>query len=231
MNCLVKSYAAFFTYMPVGCLIFSPDKQCLMSATTMVALFQTLIIGITPVLYKLIGLYTESMLTTEFFGIFFTTENAESAVAAKFRIIAAFSALFAYMVIIIEILGTHIVFAMLPAVFAHMTVFAKLVQFEAFTAHFAKMLVPLGIIVRAYTMLAMVIFHTVLAESAILALIVIGASQTFRAEMIFIFAGFDTVTVGTALSLAVIKAAVYAKTAVAALLNAVAFGTFLALFT
>ena len=171
------------------------------------------------------------MLTAQVFRIFFTTENTKSAVAAKFRIITAFSALFTNMIVKIEILGTHIVFAMLPAVFAHMTVFAKLVQFEAFTAHFAKMLVPLGIIVRAYTVLAVVIFHTVFAESAILALIVIGASHALGTEMIFIIAGFDTVTVGTALSLAVIKAAVYAKTAVAALLNTVAFGTLFALFT
>ena len=219
---------------PVSCFVFSPrakDGFSRMLTLFMITFLKALIINITPVRSKFIRVNAKLMLAAYILCIIRAAINAKTTVFAEFIVLITVAALLADMVVIIKILGADSVLAMIPAILAHMAVFTEIIKVEALTAVYAKMVFPLVKVFRADLVLAMIISLAVFTETAVFTLIVIRTLHAVRAEMVLIIRREDTVTMGTALSLAVVKATVYAETAVLTLLNAYSFGTLTALLT
>lgn len=168
-----------------------------------IAQFEAAIIGKAIMRKKLGRLYTYFVRTAERQCILRTAVFAQAAVLAEFVLFIAVAAVFADMVIVSHILGAIAVLAMLPAAFAHMTILAQLIKIKAFAAVIAQMLFLFVIIFRADTMVAVIIFLTVLTQSAIFALHVIGTLSALGADVVFIFGRFYTVAVRAALGFAV----------------------------
>ena len=148
-------------------------------------------------------LYAYFMRAAERQRILRTAVTAQAAVSAELVLFIAFAAALAYMIVISHILGTIAVLAVLPAAFAHVTILAQLVKLKAFAAVIAQMLFPFIVIFGADTVVAVIIFLTILTQTAVFTLHVVGALSALGADVVFVFRRLDAVAVCAALSLAV----------------------------
>lgn len=195
--------ATYQTNLPVSAFVACPFRTyiSMRAGGVVIAFVQALVVGIAPVFCKVFALHAEVVVATHRLCIRLAAVVAEFAVVAAVETFVAVAALLADEVVEVvlerSIIWAIAVLAMFLTVLALTAVLAEFVYLEAFAAVRAEVLVPLGAF-RTNLVLAMVVLHTLLAQSAVFALIIVWALHTVGTQMVVELARLYAVVVSAA---------------------------------
>lgn len=218
---------------PVSALVAVPTcaYACVCAFLIMVAIFQTLVVCIAPMLYEVLALYAEVVVAAHRRSVGCTAFCAEFAIVAAVHTFEAIATLPADEVVAVFelIFRTVAVLAMVSASLALAAELANLVWLEAIATVRTKVLFPF-VAFRTDFVDAMVAVHTVLAITAELALCIVGTLLTFRTDMVVVFARPDAIAMRATCIFRMGQATTLAKAAIIAELLTFAFHTATTLF-
>lgn len=218
---------------PVSALVAVPTcaYACVCAFLIMVAIFQTLVVCIAPMLYEVLALYAEVVVAAHRRSVGCTAFCAEFAIVAAVHTFEAIATLLADEVVAVFelIFRTVAVLAMVSASLALAAELANLVWLEAIATVRTKVLFPF-VAFRTDFVDAMVAVHTVLAITAELALCIVGTLLTFRTDMVVVFARPDAIAMRATCIFRMGQATTLAKAAIIAELLTFAFHTATTLF-
>lgn len=218
---------------PVSIVVAVPTcaYACVCAFLVMVALLQTLVVCVAPMLYEVFALYAEVVVATHRRSVGIAAFRAEFAIVAAVQTFEAIATLLADEVVAVFelIFRTVAVLAMVSASLAFAAELANLVWLEAIATVRTKMLFPF-VAFRTDFVDAMVAVHTVLAITAELAFCIVGTLLTFRTDVVVVFARPDAIAMRATCIFRMGQAATLAKAAIIAELLTFAFHTATTLF-
>lgn len=232
MDGFVDGSAAVLACLPVCLAVARPlvADVGVSAVGIVVALLQTLVILVAPVLSKVLALHAEVVVATLRRGVRLAAVVAEFAIVAAVETFVAVTTLQADEVVevILErtILRAIVVLAMVVVgtVLTLATIFAEFVHLEAVAAVGAEMLVPVAAL-RTDLVFAMVVSLALLAQHAVRTIIIVWALLTVGTNMFCIFARLDAIAVSATRIFTIGTAATLAKAAVVAEFHTFAFHT------